>query len=127
MILSQAAMEHVEDLDETYLLMKKLLKDSGFISHQIDFKSHGVTHSWDGHWTLSQNIIKILKGKDKFLINRMPCSKHINILDEYNFKHINVTRYFSEPTFARDKLSPQFFLMTNLDRRTSGAFINAIK
>ena len=46
-LYSQAVLEHVEDLDNTYKAMQKWLKPSGFISHTIDLhKNSRVIHSW---------------------------------------------------------------------------------
>ena len=42
MILSQAVMEHVEHLEQTYEAMRHWLKPGGLASHAIDFKSHGT-------------------------------------------------------------------------------------
>ena len=42
MIFSQAVLEHVEKLESTYKVLHQWLKPNGFMSHQIDFKSHSI-------------------------------------------------------------------------------------
>lgn len=49
MIFSQAVMEHVVNLPFTYKAFSEWLKTDGFMSHQIDFKSHGTAEEWNGH------------------------------------------------------------------------------
>src|SRR6185436_623875 len=50
LILSQAVMEHVENLPGAYKAMYGWLRPGGFASHQIDFRSHELFSKWDGHW-----------------------------------------------------------------------------
>lgn len=49
MIYSQAVLEHVNDLEFTYKSLFSWIKKGGYMSHQIDFKSHGITDQWNGH------------------------------------------------------------------------------
>jgi len=42
MILSQAVLEHVDDLSGAYRAMATWLKPDGFLSHQIDFRCHAT-------------------------------------------------------------------------------------
>ena len=53
MIMSQAVLEHIEDLLTVFRVMDYWLKPSGLISHAIDFKSHGTSDKWNGHWEYS--------------------------------------------------------------------------
>ena len=127
MIFSQACMEHVEELRKTYKLMSNALNKSGFISHQIDFKSHATSKTCDGHWKYNSFIWKIINGNRNWNINRMPFSSHLHFLEENNFKNIKSNRDFTEPTFNGDQLAKEFFLISELDRSTSGGFIQAMK
>ena len=40
LIISQAVLEHVVNVDATYLAMARWLRPGGYLSHQIDFRSH---------------------------------------------------------------------------------------
>src|SRR4029453_17620145 len=53
LIFSQAVMEHVDALQETYAAMSAWLKPGGYASHVIDFGSHGRSPFWNGHWAYS--------------------------------------------------------------------------
>lgn len=56
LIYSQAVLEHVEYLKDTYEAMHKWLKPNGFMSHQIDFKCHNTAHNWNGHWAYNDFV-----------------------------------------------------------------------
>ena len=86
LIFSQATMEHVDDITFHYKSMQKLLKKEGLISHSIDFRCHGYASQWDKHWEYSDLYWKLLRGKRPYLINRMPLSKHLNLIESNNFK-----------------------------------------
>lgn len=122
-IYSQAVFEHVEDLENTYKAMNQWLKPDGLMSHTIDFKSHGTTESWNGHWTYSDFEWKIVKGGQSFLINRQPCSKHIELHSKHGFKIIE-----NKPTKLKNKLNPnqlsnKFKNLSDKDITTSGVYI----
>jgi hypothetical protein len=82
--------------------MNYYLKPSGMASHIIDFKSHGATKNWNGHWTFSDFEWKIIKGRKKFYINRYPYSKHIEMHKKYNFKVININLYKKDSFLKRN-------------------------
>jgi len=50
LILSHSVLEHVTNLDLTYAAFFSWLKPQGWMSHQIDFSSHGSAGAWNGHW-----------------------------------------------------------------------------
>ena len=88
LIISQATLEHIDDLNDVYKKMRSWIKSDGIMSHSIDFKSHGYTANWDGHWELSSFYWKLLRGRRPYLINRAPYSYHIDILKKNNFSLI---------------------------------------
>lgn len=70
MAFSQAVLEHVEHLDTVYSALYRWLKPGAFMSHSIDFKIHGLTRDWFGHWTLSDAEWYVVKGRRAYVINR---------------------------------------------------------
>lgn len=126
MVFSQAVMEHVEQVDATYAALYKWLRLGGFMSHTIDYKSHGYTHDWNGHWTIPEFLWNIIKGNRPYLINRLPHSSHMEAMKKAGFKIINELKRNS-PRLPRHKLSEKFRFLSDDDLMTSGAFIQAVK
>lgn len=127
MIYSQAVLEHVDDLQDTYKSMYTWLKPTGFISHQIDFKCHGTAEDWNGHWKHSDFKWKLIRGRRPFLINREPHSVHISILNEEGFCVVCDKQIREKSGISRDQLAPRFKSMPNDDLITRSAFIQAKK
>lgn len=127
MIYSQAVLEHVDDLRNTYRSMWLWLKPSGYMSHQIDFKCHGTADEWNGHWVYSDFMWKLIRGKRAYLLNRKPHSYHLTMLKEERFKILCDDATKSESTLSKEDLSPRFRSISDDDLTTSGAFIQAVK
>lgn len=127
MILSQAVLEHVEDLKSAYKIMDKWLKPNGLISHDIDFKSHGTADAWYGHWNYSDIEWKIVKGRKKFLLNREPYSSHVRLLKESDFKILCEIRTVANEEAKRSFLAQRFKNLTDEDLITQSVFIQAKK
>ena len=49
LVFSQAVLEHVDDLENTYRAMCSWLKHGGYASHVIDFSAHHLSPFWNGH------------------------------------------------------------------------------
>jgi len=127
MIYSQAVLEHVDDLRHAYRSMWLWLKPTGYVSHQIDFKSHGTADEWNGHWAHSDFLWKMIRGRRPYLLNREPHSSHLALLKEEGFRILCDKTIKSESTFTVDELAPRFRSFTEDDLTTSGAFIQAVK
>ncbi len=127
LIFSQAVLEHVDNLPHTYQTMYSWLKPEGFISHTIDFKCHGTAAEWNGHWTYTEFIWKLIKGRRTYLLNREPHSTHIGLIKETGFnimcdKTVQLTSDIKE-----QDLAAPYRNMSKEDLHTSGAFILATK
>ncbi|HBP89236.1 MAG TPA: methyltransferase domain-containing protein [Nitrospirales bacterium] len=127
MIYSQAVLEHVDNLPHTYQAMHSWLKPEGFISHVIDFKCHGTAVEWNGHWTYSDFIWKLIKGRRTYLLNREPHSTHIRLIKEVGFKILCDEIVYSKSEVRKEDLAIRFRSLDKEDLLTSGAFIQAIK
>jgi len=127
MIFSQAVLEHVDDLKSTYRSMYLWLKPNGYISHQIDFRSHGTSDEWNGHWVYSDFLWKLIKGKRAYLLNREPYSTHIKILEEESFKLVFDAKNKFKSNLTRDDFAKRFKSMTEDDMTTLGVFFQATK
>jgi len=126
MVFSQAVMEHVERVDDTYAALYEWLRPGAFISHTIDYKSHGYAHDWNGHWAISEILWKIVKGNRPYIINRLPHSAHIEAMKNAGFQIVCEVKR-NGALLPRQKLSDKFRILSDDDLRTSGAFIQAMK
>ena len=129
MVLSQAVLEHVDELAHAYRKMYDLLKPGGVMSHVIDFRCHGSARDWNGHWTYSDLTWKLVRGRRPYFLNRAPCSTHLSLLRRTGF---DVTfacpRSESSAIDAKD-LASRFRegTFTPADLVTSGLFVQAVK
>jgi Methyltransferase domain len=123
-LFSQAVLEHVDDLERTYKAMRAWVKPDGFLSHSIDFTSHNITKSWNGHWTLNDPAWRIVRGTRPYFINREPLSRHLALLSKYRFSlvHVDKQQASVDPKF---RLASRFRGMDCHDVSTRGAFVQA--
>jgi SAM-dependent methyltransferase len=127
LILSQAVLEHIDDLKNTYQAMRAWLKDGGVMSHVIDFKSHGFTKSWNGHWTLSKFEWKLIRGGRVYAINREPFSIHIKFMNEFGFKITTKELRKLPSKITINQLSESFSQLSHEDISVSGMYVIAKK
>jgi SAM-dependent methyltransferase len=126
LVFSQAVLEHVDALREAYAAMRAWLKPGGYLSHQIDFKSHGYAPTWDGHWRYGDFVWRLVRGPASWFINRQPYSAHRSLLAASGFRIVHEQRARSVPSFARGALARRFRAMPEADRETSGAYLLAV-
>lgn len=125
MIYSQAVMEYVADYANAYRLMHGWLKPRGFISHQIDFKSHGTTDTWDGHWACSDLIWALIKGRRPYFITRAVHCDHVGALKDAGFEIVVDQKSVLPPTVHRQQLHPRLRGLDPEELKVAGAFILA--
>ena len=128
LLCSQFVLEHVDDLPETYRAMHRWLAPGGVMSHCVDFKSHAMTKDWNGHWTCSDRLWSLLRGKRPYMLNREPHSSHLKLLRQTGFEIVSdfTTRDFSG--VKQDSLAAKFQDRLDAeDLSTSGALIQCLK
>lgn len=126
MVISQAVMEHVEDVPGTYAMLYRWLRPGGFMSHTVDFTCHGLTRTWGGHWTLGDAVWRVVKGSRPYLINRLPHSAHIRHIEAAGFRVLADVRTV-RPAADRSALAPRFAGISDDDLTIAGSLIQAIK
>ncbi len=124
---SQAVLQSVSNLDDTYAAMRGWLKTGGIMSHSIDFSSVGLTKSWNGHWTFSDTEWKIVSQKIFIPLNRASLGDHLKLLEKYNLQLTEKTNYPAPVGFSKKALNTQFKEKTEEDLSTRAAFLQAIK
>lgn len=127
LIISQAVMEHVDQLDETYNECFRCLKPGGLMSHQIDFRCHDTAPEWNGHWKYTDFIWCLMRGGRPWFINRHPCSMHIRFVNLAGFNIHTKIKQLGSFGIARNKLARRFQALSDNDLITAGALILATK
>lgn len=126
MLLSQAVLEHIDDLPGTYRAMRLWLKPDGFISHEVDFRAHSTARFWNGHWKYSDLVWKMIRGRRSYLLNREPYSTHLQLLAQNGFVSVGCQPTTAQPVIARAQLAPRFHHLTDQDLSTPTAVIQAV-
>jgi Methyltransferase domain len=127
MIVSQAVLEHVDDLDTTYAALAAWLRPGGLSSHQIGFVSHRLTPEWNGHWTIADPVWKVIRGRRPYLLNREPASTHFRMLRRSGLQIANEVRFKVKSDVPRSRLARRFRTMTDDDLQTHSLFVQAVK
>ena len=127
LVFSQAVLEHVDDLPGAYRACLGWLTPAGLMSHQIDFKSHGASPEWNGHWVYPEPIWRLLRGGRPYLINREPCATHLRLLAETGFEVLAVERSHRPSRLRGDQLAARFRTISAADLTTAGAYVIARK
>lgn len=125
-IVSQSALQHVDDLPYVYGTMARWLKTGGCLSHKVDFKSMNTTRQWNGHWVLNDFEWNIAIGGAS-LINREPYSKHVKLIEDNGLRILHEKFVKSENKLKKEHLASQFQHLNDVDLTTSGWFYFAIK
>jgi SAM-dependent methyltransferase len=128
LLCSQFVLEHVDDLKKTYRAMHGWLKPGGVMSHFIDFKSHGMTKDWNGHWACSDRAWDLMRGKRPYMLNREPHSVHLDLIERCGFKIISDASVRDLSGISRESLTKRYESRLDADDLvTTGALIQAVK
>ena len=133
-VFSQHTLEHIDNVSRLFHAVAYWLKPGGHTSHIIDFGSHRQAETWDGHWAWSEWHWKLLRGRPTAseerarsweTLNRLPLAAYLDALTQHGLETRRVERETSEPGLPRHKVAPKFRGMSESDRRTRTAFIQA--
>jgi hypothetical protein len=125
LVISQAALEHVEDIHGVQRSLAAGLRIGGIASHVIDFRSHGMTATWDGHLEYGNTLWRIVKGHRPFLLNRRSPAEHLQAMSQSGFEIIRTERISASPTIPRGSLNPPFRDWSEEDRSTTTMIVVA--
>jgi hypothetical protein len=122
-LVSQAAMEYVEDLPPAYRAMMDWLRPGGIMTHQIDFRCHYTANRWNGHWAYSDWHWRVIKGKRPYLLNREPLSGQLRYAAQAGFDVLGTICQVDKTGIDRSALAHRFRRLTDQDLVTSGTFV----
>jgi hypothetical protein len=122
-VFSQSVLEHIDDLERAYATLLKWLKPAGYMSHLIDFYSHGLTKEWNGHWALRDVAWRALKGRRPYLINRQPLQEHMRLWGKNNFVTLLEKRNKRFDGLILADFAPRFQAISEEDARLRMVFL----
>jgi SAM-dependent methyltransferase len=123
LIMSNAVLEHVDDLPELYTNMAYWVRPEGWLSHQVDFRCHGITPEWNGHWAIGRFMWWLVRGRRPYLINRQPLSAHLELHRKHNFKIRLCNKKTSREGIARELVCDSFDFLADEDLSCQSAYI----
>jgi hypothetical protein len=127
LIISHSVLEHVVDLPGTYRALYQWLKPGGWMSHQVDLKSHNLTHRWNGYRACSENMWKLATGRRPYIINREPASVHLRLMEQAGFRVVTHQMHLRTDGIRRDELAPRWSDISEEDLSCSGLYVIATK
>lgn len=127
LIISRDVLEHVDDLEITFLRFSQWLQPSGAMSHEIDYKAHGHSSEWNGHWVYEDWVWRIIRGRRPFLLNREPHSSYISLHKTYRFDVIYEKELREISNLSASDLAKEFRNMSEDDLHTKGSHLVSVK
>lgn len=127
LVFSQAVLEYIQDLNQCFKEMYTWLRPGACTSHCIDFSSHGITPSWNGHWTFSNLEWTLAMGGKKVVINRLPYSAYIDEHLNCGFKILSQKLVSAQHIFTPSQMAKEFRGLSEKDLNTRVAYILARK
>lgn len=127
LIISQAVMEHIVDIENSYRIMYGLLSQNGTFTHTIDYSAHETHKVWNGHWTYSNTVWNIIMHGRSYPISRLPHSKHAFYIRNAGFKIINEIIDYNKTGYDKCKLNKKFKNINNDDLIIKSAVIQGKK
>lgn len=111
LVLTNAVLEHILDIDMTYQRVFSMLKNGGLFSNVIDYGAHEFSNRWFDHLSYGPIMWKFLLHVRLYPISRYSHSQHLIAMKAAGFKIIYEERRMSaklEIDKIDKRLSPFF-------------------
>jgi hypothetical protein len=125
-ILSHAVLTEVADPEAAYRALHTWLKPGGLMTHQIGFVFHQFTGDWNGYWACPEPVWKIFRGRRPFVMNRLPCSVHVDMMERQGFRFLCKLKQYQDG-IRRSQLASLWKGLSDDDLNCSGLFVQATK
>jgi SAM-dependent methyltransferase len=127
LVFSQAVMEHVDDVPKVHATVYWFLRPGGVAVHTTDFKSHGLTRDWYGHWCVDPRLWRVaVQGTRPWLLNRYSHSGHLRAMEWAGFRVV-AEELRPMPQAPRSAIAPEFADHTDVDLSTGSSHVIAVK
>jgi hypothetical protein len=122
-IFSHSVMEHVDKVGEVYRCCAAWLVDDGYMTHEIDYGSHGLTQHWNGHWAVKERLWRLMTGKRPYLINRLPHEAQRELLTAADFELLEDIRVKGPHGLETGDFTTSHASISSEDAETRVAFV----
>ncbi len=122
-LMTHAVLEHIDLVEPAYECFQTWLRTGGVMTHMIDFFSHGLTSTWNGHWCINDLTWALIRGRRHYLINRLPLSSHLAYLNKYGFEICEQLNHSAEGGRDRKCFARRFRNIPELDAHTRMVFL----
>lgn len=123
LLFSQAVLQYVDDLENTYRAMYRWLKPGAYCSHATGFGANDFSPHWNGHWAYRDWEWRIVRGRREFLLNRAPLSVHLELIRRIGFEILHLAVQEDRGGLSLSELSPRFRTLDPADRFARGAMM----
>jgi hypothetical protein len=125
LLLSQAVMLYVTDLDAAYAQIASWLAPGGVMTQTYNFTSVGKTPQWNGHWAANQAEWAAIEGAQPYHMSRLPYSAHPEALRRAGLLVAGAKIEERSGGITRARLAPEFAHLTDQDLVAARALIQA--
>lgn len=132
LVFSQAVLQEIDNrgadgaLRRTFAAMANWLKPGGVMSHQIDLGMYGL-EPWDRHWTYSDAVWAVIRGRRVNYINREPLSSYERLCSDFGFEVVLLDIVRPDAVTPTKKLARRYRLLSERDRTARAVHIVAVK
>lgn len=127
LIISHSTMEHVSNIERAYTVFGQLVSVGGWMSHQVDFRSHGFSKIWNGYRGISDDEWSIKTSGSPYSINREPASRHFDLARKNGFEIVTLLSRMESGGLQRSQLTSHFINISDYDLRCSGIFFQTLR
>lgn len=108
LIVSHSVLEYLKDPRDQFRAFATMLKPGGWMSHQIDLSSLGITRRWNGHLAYSDRLWKIASERLSHRPNRLLPQDYLDALRDTGFELVWSDRACRHDGLRRDHLATRF-------------------
>jgi SAM-dependent methyltransferase len=108
LVFSQAVLQYVDNLEETYHAMFAWLKPGGYGSHSTGLGANNYSPFWNGHWAYTDLEWRLARGRRECLLNRQPLSTHLRLARNAGFDVVYVDAQREHGGLTVDALASPF-------------------
>jgi len=123
LIFSQAVLQYVDNLEDTYRAMFAWLKPGGYCSHSTGLGANNFSPFWNGHWAYTDLEWRMVRGRREFLLNRQPLSTHLRLAGKVGFDILRVDPQYDHGGLAVSALCSPFSELASEDLFARGAML----